>query len=71
MPCTRIKNGIVCWNRRHRYKGFYFEWHSYHGPLELRKDGMPRVRVSKGFWDAMAEFCKLTDKEKKEYMSAG
>lgn len=67
MPCTRIPNGIVCWNRRYRFKGFYFEWDSYGGPAQLRKDGELRKRESPGFWEAIGEFQVMPEAQKKQY----
>ena len=67
MPCHRIEKGFVCWSSRFLFDGYYFEWHEYCGPTQLRKDGMPRVRSTKGFWDAIEKFCKLSEDERKQY----
>jgi len=47
--------------------GYFFEWHKYVGPCPLRKDGEVRENIPAGFWDAIDEFSKLSDKEKEKY----
>lgn len=64
----QVNHGILCKARVYRYKGHYFEWHSYCGPLPLRKDGELRKRVPSGFWKAIEGFQKLSDAERAGYM---
>ena len=66
MPCINHGDAILCYNRQYKYKGYYFEV-AFHGPHELRKDGDPKVRFSKGFWDAAEEFMNLPKSEQKQY----
>ena len=67
MPCERIGNTIICSSNGYKFKGFYFEWHSYFGPSALRKDGEISKRIPSGFWDMIDEFQLLSDKEKEKY----
>ncbi|MCB1202483.1 MAG: hypothetical protein KDK41_17710 [Leptospiraceae bacterium] len=66
MPCVKHGNAILCYNRAYRYKGYFFEV-GFPGPHELRKDGDPKERFSKGFWDAATEFMNLPKEEQKQY----
>jgi len=38
MPCRQIGNTILCGPKLYRYKGWFFEWHSYCGPWPLKDD---------------------------------
>lgn len=55
----------------YEYKGYLFEWHSYLGPVYLRKDLEPARRIKKGFWDIATEFGNLTKKQQKKYLVCG
>lgn len=67
MTCTRIGNGLICHSKVYRYKGYFFEWHSYAGPTPLKKNGEISQRTPKGFWDMVDEFQKLTPEEKHSF----
>ena len=67
MSCVRIGNVIMCGSKVYKYKGYFFEWHSFCGPSPLRKDGELSKKIPKGFWDMIDEFCKMTDFEKEPY----
>ena len=49
----------------YRYKGWLFEIHDYVGPWPLKKDGDPKKRAGKKFFDMWCEWDKLSDEEKK------
>jgi len=51
MPCTRIKDGFLCGPAIHKFDGWTFEVHSYCGPWPLRKDGEPRKRAGRKFYE--------------------
>lgn len=56
----------------YEFEGFRFEWHSYHGPYQVRRDtGEVRTTVAKGFWTAMDRFQKLSDEEKQKHLYEG
>lgn len=55
---------IVTVANGYQYKGFLFEFHSYLGPTKMRKDGEPAKRQGKKFFDVIAEWEKLSKKEK-------
>ena len=67
MPCRRIGNMIVCGPSIYKFKGWFFEWHSYCGPWPLRKNGDPRKNAGRKFWKVIEEFQKLNKEERKEY----
>lgn len=67
MPCERFAGTILCRNRVYRYKGYYFDVHSYCGPTRLKKDDSPHMRPGQKFWDMYVEFEKLSDEEKQKY----
>jgi len=48
----------------YRYRGYFFELHTYFGYIPLRKDGEPSLRTPSGFWDAIDKFRKESDREK-------
>lgn len=59
MPCVRIKGGIICGNHPvHEYKGFFFEFHPYCGPMEVDKDGEPVKESTMAFWRAVTEWAQ-------------
>lgn len=64
MPCMKIESGYICYGKAYNFKGFYFEWHSFHGPWPLKKDGEPRKTIPAGFWEMVSEFQMLSDEEK-------
>ena len=75
MACRKFKSngceGMICLPNFYEYKGYVFEWHNYLGPTPLRKDYEPRKNIPKGFWDAVAEFSELSEKDRKEYLIYG
>jgi hypothetical protein len=48
----------------YRYKGFTFDWHNYCGPQKLKTDGQPAKREGRKFYKAIADWYKLTDKQR-------
>ena len=50
------------------YKGYLFEWHSYFGPLHLRRsDFAIRINQSNKFFEAVERWQKLTKKKRETY----
>jgi hypothetical protein len=58
----------VCIPNIYEYKGSLFEIHPGSGPICLKKDMSPAKRVSKGFYDAVTEFCNLPKSKQKKYL---
>lgn len=67
MPCERIGDAIICYNKAYKYKGYYFEWTKWGGPMPLRKDGEVRMRLPSGFYDMIDEFLELPEEEQEKY----
>jgi hypothetical protein len=57
-------DGIMTVPNIYQYKGFLFEFHSYLGPVKLKKDHDPASRMGRKFFKAFAEWDKLTPEEK-------
>ena len=54
----------------YEYEGYYFEWHSYCGPIPLnRKTHEPRKTIPAGFWNMIERFQKLSKEEKQAAIS--
>jgi len=70
MTCVRIVSGYICHGRVYRYKGYFFEWHNYLGPVPLKKNGDPRANIPAGFWDAIDSFSALGEEERSRYLEA-
>jgi len=74
MGCHRFTSGDgtivghICMANIYKYDGLLFEYHSYLGPTQVKKDYSQRKRISKGFWDTVSKFEKLTDEEREEYL---
>ncbi len=62
-------SGFICSNNQYFYKRWYFEYHKYHGPWPLNKNGDPRKRAGEKFWEIWAEFSKLTEDEKNKHLT--
>lgn len=67
MPCIRIGSGFICGPKVYRFKGYYFEWHSYCGPSPLNKNGELSKKIPKGFWNMIDEFQSLSLEEKENH----
>jgi hypothetical protein len=65
-PCIHFAGGIVSITYAYRYKGFYFEWHSYFGPSRLTKEGNFHRRPGQLFYDVAMEWSKLLKEEKEK-----
>jgi len=63
--------GFVCGPRVYEYQGWTFEVHAMCGPWPLKKDGDPRERAGRVFYNMYSEWSKLTDTEKKETRIGG
>jgi len=57
-------NGIMTLANIYQYKGFIFEFHSYLGPVKIKKNFDPASAMGRKFWKAFAEWDKLTPEEK-------
>ena len=64
-------HGWLCGPRIYKYKGVEFEIHSWCGPCPLKKDGSPKVRIPKSFWDLFEEFDKMPKKEQEKFRAGG
>jgi len=70
MEKVEIK-GWICGPKIYEYKNWMFEESYMSGPWPLKKDGEPRKRAGKKFWDVWTQFNKLTDKQKRKYKLSG
>jgi hypothetical protein len=60
----------LCSPRVYQYQGYTFEL----GMMvcaELKKNGDPRIRMRKGFYDMIREFQKLSESEREQYRIGG
>ena len=57
-------DGIMTIPNIYQYKGFIFEFHSYLGPVKVKKNFDPASAMGRKFWKAFAEWDKLTKEEK-------
>lgn len=67
MTCTNIGGAIVCTSPTYRWEGYYFEWHYYCGPIELKKDGNPKSNQTNKFYNDMSRFAQLPKEEQLKY----
>ena len=75
MGCHPLNNadgkiqGHICLPNIYKFKGLVFEFHSYLGPIQYKKDlSEPRKNISKNFYDVIDQFVKLSDKEREKYL---
>ncbi len=66
MPCIKIGNAIVTYQHGYKYKGFYFEWHYFCGPMKINKDGEPAKKTGLKFYKIATEWNKLSKEEKEK-----
>jgi hypothetical protein len=59
-------DGIMTVPNIYQYKGFIFEFHSYLGPVKVKKNWDVASAMGRKFWKAFAEWDKLTKEEKLE-----
>jgi hypothetical protein len=52
----------------YEYKGYLLEIHPASGPVPLKKDLTVSKSASKGFYDAVTEFCNLPKSKQKKYL---
>lgn len=65
MPCLPINNGFICgFHPVYFYKGFYFEFSNYLGPLKVNKDGEPSKREGMKFWRTVTEWANLPEADR-------
>jgi hypothetical protein len=57
-------NGIMTLANIYQFKGFLFEFHSYLGPVKVKKNFDPASAMGRKFWKAFAEWNQLTPEEK-------
>jgi len=62
---------IICGPRLYKYHGWFFGVCASCGPWPLKKDGYPRKRVGKVFYNMYEKFSRLTDEEKLRYRVGG
>lgn len=66
MPCSHFAGGIITWQYAYFYKGFYFEYHPYCGPMKLKKNGDDAKRQGSKFYEVAQEWFELSKEEKKK-----
>jgi len=57
-------DGIMTLANIYQFKGFLFEFHSYLGPVKVKKNFDPASAMGRKFWKAFAEWNQLTPEEK-------
>ena len=62
--------GWICIPKMYEFEGWFFEFGSYI-VWPLKKDGVPRKRAGKKFWDMVDRFNHLTDDEKEKHRVCG
>jgi hypothetical protein len=67
MPCKKIGNAIVCYNRAYKYKSIYFEYNNMTGLSRLNKDGSISTRLGRKFLELFEEWWYLPKKERDKY----
>lgn len=61
--------GHICLANIYEFEGLVFEYHSYLGPCQYKKDlSGPRENISKNFWEVIAKFEKLPKDERDKYL---
>ena len=63
--------GFMCSSPRYKYDGWFFEYRPRAGPCPLTKEGEPRKRVGKKFYDLFDRFLDLPEEEQKKYRVGG
>jgi hypothetical protein len=63
-------HGHICTPKIYKYNGITFEY-GYCGPWPLKKNGDPKAKAGKKFYESMDGFYKLTDKEKELHRVSG
>lgn len=64
--------GYVCGPRLYQFEGWYFEVHSYCGPVPLNKDGEIRqTPPGRKFWQMWERFSALPPDEQARYRVGG
>lgn len=64
--------GYICGPFIYTYKGVMFEFRQYSTqPWPLKKDGEPRLRAGKKFYDLFDEWFRLPEKERESYRVGG
>lgn len=71
MPCDYFEfsggHGFLCGPKVYEFNGWLFEWHSYCGPWPLKKDGEPRKRAGRKFFNDISDFCEMDKEEQKQF----
>ena len=62
---------ITCFANIYEYQGVLFEIPKTGGPWPLKKDGDPKARADKKFYDLMVEFNALPTDEQEAYRLGG
>jgi len=68
----REPTGFICGPKLYKFEGWFFQYHPWtSGPWPLKKDGDPRERAGKVFYDVFNRFDALSDLEKKKHRVGG
>jgi hypothetical protein len=62
--------GIICGPKLYEYAGWFFEF-GHCGPWPLKKDGDPRKRAGRKFYNDISDFLEMNDEDQKEYRVGG
>ena len=61
-------HGVICTARVYKFEDWLFEVPAHSSPWPLKRDGEPRARAGRKFWEMYDKFSKLSDEEKKQYI---
>jgi hypothetical protein len=64
-------HGFICGPRLYSYKGWYFELSPSCGPWPLRKDGEPRARAGRRFYQVFDEWQRLPKRKREKCRIGG
>ena len=63
-------NGFICGPRIYEYEGWIFE-HGHYICWPLKKDGEPRKRAGRKFYDMVGRFVALSEEEQEKHRVGG
>lgn len=64
-------HGWVCGPKIYKFNNITFEFSYAAGPWPLKKNGEPKKRAGKKFYELFEEFEKLPKEEKRKYRISG